>query len=202
MKALLDYIPLIIFFVLYKTADPKDPNHPLLTLIGTQGVENNHILAATAGLLLATLVIYTGLFIYQKFRLEKMQWFVVIMTVVFGGITLILSDDYFIRMKAIIINLGFGTAFLLSPLFFKNKEPLIQKMFGQFLELSKNDWQKLNFAWAGLFALMATLHAFFAFVFMGGKYWGEFTAFGDMIVMFSFIFAMFVVLRKHFKTIK
>lgn len=202
MKALLDYIPLIIFFVLYKTADPKDPNHPLLTLIGTQGVENNHILAATAGLLLATLVIYTGLFIYQKFRLEKMQWFVVIMTVVFGGITLILSDDYFIRMKAIIINLGFGTAFLLSPLFFKNKEPLIQKMFGQFLELSKNGWQKLNFAWAGLFALMATLHTFFAFVFMGGKYWGEFTAFGDMIVMFSFIFAMFFVLRKHFKTIK
>lgn len=202
MKALLDYIPLIIFFVLYKTADPKDPNHPLLTLIGTQGVENNHILAATAGLLLATLVIYTGLFIYQKFRLEKMQWFVVIMTVVFGGITLILSDDYFIRMKAIIINLGFGTAFLLSPLFFKNKEPLIQKMFGQFLELSKNGWQKLNFAWVGLFALMATLHAFFAFVFMGGKYWGEFTAFGDMIVMFSFIFAMFFVLRKHFKTIK
>ena len=33
-----------------------------------------------------------------------------------------------------------------------------------------------------------------------GKYWGEFTAFGDMIVMFSFIIIQFIVLRKYFKT--
>lgn len=39
----------------------------------------------------------------------------------------------------------------------------------------------------------------FAFVFMNGEYWGEFTAFGDIIVMMSFMVGMFVVLRKHFK---
>lgn len=198
MKALLDYIPLIVFFILYKTTDPKDTSHPLLTAIGTQGVDNNHILAATAGLLITTLIVYVGLFIYQKYRLEKMQWFVVIMTVAFGGITLLLSDDYFIRLKAIIINAGFGFAMLISPLFFKNKEPAIKKLFGQFLRLTDKGWHKLNLAWVAMFFGMAGLHAFFAFVFAGGKYWGEFTAFGDIIVMMSFMIGMFVVLRKHF----
>ncbi|MND81922.1 intracellular septation protein A [compost metagenome] len=51
-----------------------------------------------------------------------------------------------------------------------------------------------------MFALMSFLHVFFAFLFMDGKYWGEFTAFGDMIVMFSFIIIQFIVLRKHFKS--
>ena len=46
---------------------------------------------------------------------------------------------------------------------------------------------------------MAGLHTFFAFLFMDGQYWGEFTAFGDMIVMFSFIIIQFIILRKHFK---
>lgn len=198
MKPLLDYIPLIVFFILYKTTEPTDINHPLLQLIRVQGVENNHILAATAGLLITTLIVYAGLFIYQKFRLEKMQWFVVVMTIVFGGITLALSDDYFIRMKAVIINIGFGTAFLLSPFFLKNKEPLAQKMLGQILRLSTKGWQRLNLAWVAMFYGMAALHAFFAFVFMEGKYWGEFTAFGDIAVMISFMVIMFIVLRKYF----
>ena len=34
MKALFDYIPLILFFVLYKTTEPTDSNHPILQLIG------------------------------------------------------------------------------------------------------------------------------------------------------------------------
>jgi intracellular septation protein len=51
-----------------------------------------------------------------------------------------------------------------------------------------------------MFIFMSCLHIFFAFLFLGGKYWGEFTAFGDMIVMFSFIIIQFIVLRKYFKS--
>ena len=50
-----------------------------------------------------------------------------------------------------------------------------------------------------MFGTMAGLHAFFAFVFADGKYWGEFTAFGDMIVMFGFIAVMFFSLRRHIR---
>ena len=53
MKALFDYIPLIIFFVLYKTTEPTDSTHPILQLIGSAGTDNNHILVATFGLIAA-----------------------------------------------------------------------------------------------------------------------------------------------------
>ena len=201
MKALLDFVPLIIFFYLYKTVDPKDTEHPLLQLIGSAGgIDNNNILVATSGLIISMLVVYGALFVIQKFRLDKQQWIVLFMTVVFGGITLILSDDFYIRLKAALLNSVFAAAFLLSPYFMKDKKPLIQRLFGPIFNLTEKGWKNLNFAWAAMFALMSCLHIFFAFLFAGGKYWGEFTAFGDMIVMFSFIIIQFIVLRKYFKT--
>ena len=201
MKALFDFVPLIIFFYLYKTVDPANTQHPLLKLIGSAGgVNNNNILVATTGLILSMLVVYGVLFVIQKFRLDKQQWLVLFMTVIFGGITLMLSDDFYIRLKAALLNLAFAAAFLLSPRFSKERKPLIQRLFGPIFNLTAKGWINLNFAWAGMFIVMSCLHVFFAFLFMGGKYWGEFTAFGDMLVMFSFIIIQFIVLRKYFKS--
>ncbi|NNG82804.1 septation protein IspZ [Acinetobacter sp. ANC 5378] len=201
MKALLDFVPLIIFFYLYKTVDPKDTEHPLLQLIGSAGgIDNNNILVATSGLIISMLVVYGALFVIQKFRLDKQQWIVLFMTVIFGGVTLMLSDDFYIRLKAVLLNLIFAGAFLLSPYFMKDKKPLIQRLFGPIFNLTAKGWKNLNIAWAAMFIFMSCLHIFFAFLFLGGKYWGEFTAFGDMIVMFSFIIIQFIVLRKYFKS--
>ena len=201
MKALLDFVPLIIFFYLYKTVDPKDTEHPLLQLIGSAGgIDNNNILVATTGLIISMLVVYGALFVIQKFRLDKQQWIVLFMTVIFGGVTLMLSDDFYIRLKAVLLNIIFAGAFLLSPYFMKDKKPLIQRLFGPIFNLTTKGWKNLNFAWAAMFIFMSWLHIFFAFLFLGGKYWGEFTAFGDMIVMFSFIIIQFIVLRKYFKS--
>ena len=201
MKALLDFVPLIIFFYLYKTVDPKNTDHPLLQLIGSAGgVDNNNILVATTGLFISMLVVYGALFFMQKFRLDKQQWIVLFMTVIFGGVTLMLSDDFYIKLKAALLNIIFSGAFLLSPYFGKERKPLIKRLFGPIFNLTDAGWINLNFAWAAMFALMSFLHVFFAFLFMDGKYWGEFTAFGDMIVMFSFIIIQFIVLRKYFKS--
>ena len=201
MKALLDFVPLIIFFYLYKTVDPKNTDHPLLQLIGSAGgVDNNNILVATTGLIISILVVYGALFFMQKFRLDKQQWIVLFMTVIFGGVTLMLSDDFYIKLKAALLNIIFSGAFLLSPYFGKERKPLIKRLFGPIFNLTDSGWINLNFAWAAMFALMSFLHVFFAFLFMDGKYWGEFTAFGDMIVMFSFIIIQFIVLRKYFKS--
>ncbi|MFL1732320.1 inner membrane-spanning protein YciB [Moraxella oculi] len=200
MKALFDYIPLIVFFYLYKTTDQNNPHHPLLDVFGLTGATtNNHIIVATLGLSLATLIVYGFLFVSQKFRLEKQQIFVLLMTVIFGGLTLALRDDFYIRLKAVLINLGFAGGLALSPLFL-NQQSAIQKMLSPIFQLSSAGWKKLHWAWVGLFTLMASLHAFFAFVFMNGKYWGEFTAFGDMIVMLIFMMGMFYALRKNIRS--
>ncbi|MDN5443527.1 MAG: septation protein IspZ, partial [Acinetobacter sp.] len=198
---LLDFVPMIIFFYLYKTEDTKNTDHPLLQLIGSAGgVDNNNILVATTGLIISMLVVYGALFFMQKFRLDKQQWIVLFMTVIFGGVTLMLSDDFYIKLKAALLNIIFSGAFLLSPYFGKERKPLIKRLFCPIFNLTDAGWKNLNFAWAAMFALMSFLHVFFAFLFMDGKYWGEFTAFGDMIVMFSFIIIQFIVLRKYFKS--
>ena len=149
---------------------------------------------------MSMLMVYGALFFMQKFRLDKQQWIVLFMTVIFGGVTLMLSDDFYIKLKAALLNIIFSGAFLLSPYFGKERKPLIKRLFGPIFNLSDSGWINLNFAWAAMFALMSFLHVFFAFLFMDGKYWGEFTAFGDMIVMFSFIIIQFIVLRKYFKS--
>ncbi|MCH4246755.1 septation protein IspZ [Acinetobacter populi] len=201
MKALLDYLPLIIFFYFYKTTDPKDNHHPLLQLVGSAGnADQNHILVATSALLIATLIVYGCLFIFQKFRLEKTQWFIVIMSLVFGGITLALSDVTYIKLKAIIINVGIGIAFLLTPYFTKDRQPIIKKLFESILQFDDKGWIRLNWIWCIQFFILAALHGFFGFVYMDGKYWGEFTAFGDIIFTLSYIAIMFFCVRKHFKS--
>ena len=201
MKALFDYLPIIIFFYFYKTTDPKDSHHPLLELVGSTGnADQNHILVATCALMISTLVVYGCLFFAQKFKLEKMQWFIVIMSLIFGGVTLIFSDITFIKMKAIILNLGIGIGFLVTPLFNKERLPIIHKMLGSMLDLTRQGWMRLNWAWCGQFFLLAGLHFFFGFLYMNGKYWGEFTAFGDIIVSLSYLAVILFCLRKHFKT--
>lgn len=201
MKALFDYLPIIIFFYFYKTTDPKDNQHPLLELIGSAGnTDQNHILVATCALIISTLVVYGILFFAQKFKLEKMQWFIVVMSLIFGGITLVFSDVTYIKLKAVILNLGIGLGFLVTPLFNKERQPIIQKLLGPMLNLSSRGWLRLNLAWCGQFFLLAALHYFFAFLFMQGKYWGEFTAFGDIIVSLSYLAVILFCLRKHFKT--
>lgn len=198
MKAFVDYIPIIVFFILYKTTEPTNAHHPLLQLFHAGGEHNNHLLVATAGMLIATLVVYGVLFVAQKFRLEKIQLFMVLMMIVFGGITLALSDDYYIRLKAIIINALFGVGVLMSPIFLK--QPIIKKLFSSVFVMPEKQWHKLNLAWAVMFFVMAMLHAFFAFVFKQGQYWGEFTAFGDMGVMIVFVVGMIIALRPYLKT--
>lgn len=201
MKALFDYLPLIIFFYFYKTTDPKDNQHPLLELIGSTGnLDQNHILVATCALLISTLVVYGILFFAQKFKLEKMQWFIVIMSIIFGGITLIFSDVTYIKLKAVILNFGIGLGFLVTPYFNKDRLPIIQKLLGSMLELTQQGWNRLNWAWCGQFFLLAGLHYFFGFIYIEGKYWGEFTAFGDIIVSLSYLAILLFCLRKHFKS--
>ena len=203
MKAFLDYLPIIIFFSVYKLIKPEQSQAVLANIGITDAVNNQNILVATLALMLATLVVYGYLFVSQQFKLEKPQLLILISTFVFGGLTLALRNGDFMIYKAIFLNLAFALAFLISPMIGKEKKPLVQRMLGPVLELSQKGWLKLNWAWVGLFAFMAFLHSFFGFIYPDPSndhaVWVNFTTFGDMGVMFSFIIVQFIVLRKHFK---
>ena len=102
MKALLDFIPLIAFFI---------------------AARYNGILAAAGALLVATIIIYAIHFVRQKGKFDKQQWVVLLLTIVFCGGTLLLRDDIYLRWKSPIINGIFAVTLLVSAIINK---PLMQ----------------------------------------------------------------------------
>ena len=98
MKQLLEFIPLILFFVVYK-------------FFGTQ--------EAAITLVIATLVQLIALkMLYGK--IEKMQLFMAGFVVVFGGLTAYFNDDAFLKWKVTLLNGLFALVLLISQFVLKN----------------------------------------------------------------------------------
>jgi len=118
MKAFLDFIPLLVFFYLFKTQD---------------------VFVATQGLLLSTTAVYALHFGMQKGKLEKAQWITLFLTIGFGALTLMLHDDIYIRWKSTVINWLFGFVFIAGNYFTLGKgEPkaLTERLLGSVFENS------------------------------------------------------------------
>ena len=171
MKALLDFIPLIAFFIVART----------------QG-----ILAAAGALLIATVLVYAIHFIRQKGKLDKQQWVILVLTIIFCGVALILRDDFYLRIKSIIINGVFALVLFISVIINK---PLMQLAMKDVFELTLSGWKKLTVAWALFFVLMAFLHYITAFQFK--SLWVDFKSYGWIPIILVFIIAQFAVLKNH-----
>ncbi len=176
MKALLEFIPIILFLVLINKRD---------------------VWVATQALMISTVIVHFIFFILQKYKLTKLQWFVLFATLAFGSVTLLLHDDFWIRLKAPIIYLVTALVFLLSPLVLKNNEPLVKKAFESAFELSPRGWIKLNIVWVIFFVLLAGLNLYFA-VYLHADYWANIKLV-SIILSTVFIVVNFILLRKHLK---
>lgn len=172
MKALLDFIPLIAFFIVAR---------------------NQGILAAAGALLIATLVVYVIHFARQKGKLDKQQWVVLLLTIAFCGITLLLRDDIYLRWKSPIINGVFAFALLVSVAINK---PLMRLAMKDVFTLTMSGWKRLTVVWALFFMLMGVLHYITAFT-MSNEAWINFKTYGWIPIMLVFVIAQFVVLKKH-----
>ena len=133
---LLDYGPLIVFFVAYKMAGS-----------GLQGS-----LVATFAFMVAVIIsIAIGLAVVK--RVSPMVWVSTVLILGFGAITLYLRDPRFIQMKPTVIYIGF--AVLLAAGLLKGKA-LLKWLFGPvFPGLTEEGWMKLTRNWALFFAALA-----------------------------------------------
>ncbi len=172
MKALLDFIPLIAFFIAART---------------------HGILAAAGALLVATLIVYAIHFIRQKGKFDKQQWVVLVLTILFCGGTLLLRDDIYLRWKSPIINGIFALTLLISVVINK---PLVQLAMKDVFSLSLSGWKKLTIAWALFFVLMGVLHYITAFT-MSDEAWINFKTYGWIPIMLVFVIAQFALLKNH-----
>lgn len=187
MKQLIDFIPLIVFFTVYKM-DPR------MVEFAGQLYEVGGPFSATLFLIVASVIVYGGFFLKNK-TLEKSQVITLGAVILFGGMTLTFQNESFLKWKAPIVNWIFAAAFLGSQ--FIGSKPLVQRMMEQALTLPDEIWTKLNLSWVVFFTLLGAANLFVAFTFH--EFWVDFKVFGSLILTFAFVILQFVVISKHIR---
>ena len=185
MKQLIDFIPLILFFVVYKL-DPR------MISVGGFEYELGGPFSATLVLMLSSIIVYGGLFLKNR-QLEKSHMITVAAVLIFGGMTLVFHNETFLKWKAPIVNWIFALAFLGSQ--FIGKKPLVQRMMDHVLTLPDEIWLKMNISWVVFFSLLGAANLFVAFTFH--DIWVDFKVFGSLILTFIFVFAQFALISKY-----
>ena len=134
MKMLFDFFPVALFFAAYKLYD---------------------IYTATAVLIIAS-ILQTGIYWLRQRRFENMHVITLVLVCVFGGMTLLLHDEMFIKWKPTVINWLFALVFIGSM--WIGKQPLIRRMMGDHLSLPDTIWLRLNLLWSVFFVVMGIIN--------------------------------------------
>ena len=175
-KLLFDLFPVILFFIAYKVAD---------------------IYVATAVVIAATFVQIAYMWIKHR-KVEKMLWVSLGLVVVFGGATLLLHDENFIKLKLTIFYWVFA-AVLLGASIFMGKNLIRSLLTSQGkLEMPDQVWRLLNNLWIGFFTAMGGLNLFIAQNY-STDVWVNFKLFGSMGLMLVFLIAQGFIIAKYIK---
>ncbi|MCG6380775.1 septation protein A [Vibrio fluvialis] len=171
MKQLLDFIPLIIFFALFKFYD---------------------IYVATGALIAATAIqVAVTYFMFKK--VEKMQLITFVLVAVFGGMTIFLHDDNFIKWKVTIVYVIFALGLTISHMMGKSA---IKGMLGKEITLPETVWAKVNWAWVGFFSVCAVLNIYIAYQ-LPLDVWVNFKVFGLLAATFAYTLLTGIYIYKH-----
>ena len=172
MRQLLDFIPLIVFFIVYKKVD---------------------IFYASGALMITTALSMLAIYLIYK-KIEKSSLITLVIVIIFGGLTLIFHSDLFIKWKVTVIYAIFSLALLVSQFF--TQKPLIQRMLGKEIHLANEVWNKLNLSWAIFFAICALVNIYVAF-WLPQDVWVNFKVFGLTVVTLIFTIFSMVYICKH-----
>ena len=156
--------------------------------------ETQRIFAATALFIVATLAALSiNYALIRKLPIMPMVSGVVV--VVFGGLTLLLRDDMFIKLKPTIVNTLFGLV-LLGGLYFR--KPLLQIVLDSMFELTEEGWRKLTLRWALFFFALAALNEI-VWRTQTTDAWVSFKVFGIMPLTIAFALAQTPLLMRYEK---
>lgn len=200
MKILFDLFPVILFFAVFKLAGSNpDAAQAFATYISYQA-DPKHlpVLLATATAIIATLL----QIIWVKWRhgkVDTMLWVSFTIILFFGGATLLLHDETFIKIKPTALYWLFALVLLFSNIFFRKN--LIRSLMQEKMTLPNQVWGQLNLAWSGFFIALGVLNLYVAWNFSTDT-WVNFKLFGATGLMLLFIILQAVIVAKHIDTNK
>jgi len=174
VKFLFDLFPVLLFFIAFKFAD---------------------IYVATAVAIGAT-VLQVGILAVLKRKIDTMLWVSLAIIVVFGGATLALHDETFIKWKPTVLYWMFATVLAGSVLLFRRN--LMRLMLGDKVQLPDPVWARLNWSWVGFFAAMGAVNLGVAMNFTTDQ-WVNFKLFGATGLLLLFVIGQAFFLARHVK---
>jgi intracellular septation protein len=172
MKLFFDFFPILLFFIAYKFFD---------------------IYVATAVAIAATFLQVTFTWLKTR-KVATMQLTTLAIIVIFGGLTLYLHDEQFIKWKPTVINWLFAGAFLGSQIF--GQKTAIERMMGSSLTLPKPIWCRLNLSWVTFFLIMGSANLY-VMSHYDRDTWVNFKLFGMLGLTFMFIVLQSLYLSRY-----
>lgn len=173
MRLLIDFFPIVLFFVAYQW---------------------HGIYAATAVLMAAT-VLQMGLIYAIDRRLQTVQKATLALVLVFGALTLVLQDERFIKWKPTVL---YGAmALALAAALWGWKKNVLQLLLGSQLRLPAPVWSRLTQAWIGYCLFMAVLNGYVAAYFSTDA-WVDFKLWGYVFPVL-FLVGQGVYVARHLK---
>lgn len=118
-----------------------------------------------------------------------------VVVLIFGGLTLYLQDELFIKLKPTIVNILFGGSLLAGLAFGKS---LLAVVFEAAFDLNEEGWRKLTFRWAFFFLFLAVLNEVIWRNY-STDFWVAFKVWGVMPLTFLFAMCQIPLLQKYGK---
>ncbi|MBN9478468.1 MAG: septation protein A [Bordetella sp. SCN 67-23] len=174
MKLLFDLFPLVLFFAAYKFAD---------------------IYVAT-GVAMAASVLQIVWLLVRRRKIEPMHWINLTIIVVFGGATLFLHDEVFIKWKPTVLYWLFAAVLGGGQWLFKRN--FLRSMLGAQIQLPEPVWSRLNLAWVTFFAAVGGLNLYVAYNWPT-ETWVSFKVFGIFGMLLVFVVLQSLYLGRHMK---
>jgi intracellular septation protein len=150
------------------------------------------IYAGTAAFMAATLLSLAVAWLrYHKVPIMPLVSGVIVL--VFGGLTLYLRDETFIKLKPTIVYSMFAVLLAAGLLM---KKPMLELLLGPVFNLTEEGWRKLTLRWALFFVAMAVLNEF-VWRNVSTDAWVSFKAFGFLPLTFLFAIAQVPLMQRH-----
>jgi len=185
LKLALELGPLGVFFFANARGEWLAEKFPALASLG------GPIFIATA-LFMAAMLVSLAASLALTRRLPIMPFITAIFVIVFGGLTLWLQNDTFIKMKPTIVNVLFG-GILLGGLVFGRA--LLGYVFDSAFKLTDEGWRKLTFRWGLFFFVLAILNEIVWRNFSTDA-WVTFKVFGIMPLTFLFTLSQLPLINR------
>ncbi len=198
LKFVLEIGPIAVFFLAFQAGDTLQA-HPTVQSIFTPVIGANALAGSNGPILIATglFMVAIAISLSVSWRLTrtlpKMAVVTAVVVAVFGGLTLWLQDDTFIKMKPTIVNSIFAGILAFGLL---RGRSYLKYLMGEAMPLTDEGWMIFTRRWVYFFIFLAVLNEAIWRT-QTTEFWVSFKTFANMPLTLAFLASQWPLLKQH-----